>query len=139
MENGTVLRRADIHALQLVFGRDLALDEFADLGIDLAHLLGDFAAEILVDLDDLELYLGDLAFGLGHGSDELRLFAVEARRFPLQLGQASDLNQVLLEQIAHPFELAIDEFNFSLLGLLLGGQTDDLLLQLLDCSRNCAF
>ena len=50
LENGPILWRADIDALQLVFGRDLAFDEFADLGIDLAHLLGDFAAEILVYL-----------------------------------------------------------------------------------------
>ena len=44
---------------------------------------------------------------------ELRLLAVESGRFPLQLREAIDRNQVLFEQLAHPFELAIYQFNFS--------------------------
>ena len=39
-----VLRRADVDALELVLGRDLALDQLADLGLDLAQLLADLAA-----------------------------------------------------------------------------------------------
>jgi len=35
------------------FRRDLALDELADLVIGLAQILGDFADQILVDLNDL--------------------------------------------------------------------------------------
>ena len=108
----------------------LALDEFADLGVDLAHLLRDLTAEILVDLNYLELNFGDLAFGLRDGSHQLSLFAVDPGRFPLQQRKAIDLNEVPLEQVADPFEFAIDQFNFSFLGLLLGGQTDNLLQQL---------
>src|ERR1700730_11416594 len=58
------LRRADVDAAQLVFGGHLALDEFADLVVGLAQILGDFADHILVDLDDLQLGFGDLALGL---------------------------------------------------------------------------
>ena len=72
LEHHAVLRRADVDALELILGRDLALDEFADLAVDLAHLLGDLAAQILVDLDDLQLGLGDLALGLGDRRDQLR-------------------------------------------------------------------
>ena len=51
-------------------------------------------------------------------------------RLPLQQRKAIDLNEVPLEQVADPFEFAIDQFNFSFLGLLLGGKTDNLLQQL---------
>jgi len=59
-----VLRRADVDAAQLILGGDLALDEFAELVVGLAQILGDFADQILVDLDDLQFGLGDLALGL---------------------------------------------------------------------------
>ena len=65
LEHHAVLRRADVGALELVLRRHLALDEFADLAVDLAQFLGDVAAEILVDLENLQLGLGDLALGLG--------------------------------------------------------------------------
>ena len=61
-----VLRRADVDALELVFGRHLALDELADLALDLAQLARHLAAEVLIDLDDLQLDLADLAARLGH-------------------------------------------------------------------------
>ena len=56
-----VLRRADVDALELVLRGDLALDELADLAVDLAQFLGDLAAQFLIDLNDLEFDLGDLA------------------------------------------------------------------------------
>jgi len=55
LEHEAVLRRADVDALELVLGGDLALDEFADLAVDLAQLLGDLAGGVLVDLNDLQL------------------------------------------------------------------------------------
>ena len=58
------LRGADVDALQLVLGGDLAFDQFADLGLDLAQVLADLAAQVAVDLQDLQLGLRDLAFGL---------------------------------------------------------------------------
>jgi hypothetical protein len=130
LEHGAVLWCADIDPLQLVFGLKLALDEFADFGVDLAHLLRDLTAEVLVDLNDLERDFGDLSSGLRDGSLQLGLFAIEPGRLPLQQRKAIDLNEVPLEQVADPFEFAIDQFNFSFLGLLLGGKTDNLLQQL---------
>ena len=66
-----VLRRADIDPPQLVFGRDLALDEFADLVVGLAQILGDVADHVLVDLDDLQFGFGDLALGLRDRGDDI--------------------------------------------------------------------
>src|SRR5262249_54823344 len=97
LEYGPVLGRADIYTLQLVLGGNLALDEFTDLRVGLAQFLRHFTAEVLVDLDDFELDFGDLALGLRHSSDELRLFAIESGRLPLQLREAIDLNQVLFK------------------------------------------
>ena len=50
--------------LQLIHRGDLAFDQFGDLGADVGKLLGDVAAQVLVDLDDLQLGLGNLALGL---------------------------------------------------------------------------
>ena len=71
LEHDAVLRRADVGALELILGRHLALDVFADLAVGLAQLLGDVAGEFLIDLEDLQLDLGDLALGLGGIGDEL--------------------------------------------------------------------
>ena len=95
LQHGAILRGAQVDALELVFGRDLALDEFAELGVDLAHVLGDLAAQILIDLDDLEFGLGDLALGLGDGCDQLPAFALEPRAIALKRGQPGDLHQVV--------------------------------------------
>ena len=78
LEDDAVLRRADIGALELILRRHLALDIFADLAVGLAQLLGDVAGQFLIDLDDLQLDLGDLALGFGGGGDELAAFALRA-------------------------------------------------------------
>ena len=84
LKNGAILRRADIGAFELVERRNFAFDEFADLGIDLAHFLRDFAGEILVDLDNLQLKFCDLAFGLRGRSDQLPALAIKPRCFALE-------------------------------------------------------
>ncbi len=61
-----VLGRAHVDALELIFGRHLALDELANLALDFAQLARHLAAQILVDLDDLQLDLADLAARLRH-------------------------------------------------------------------------
>ena len=91
-----VLRRADVDALQLILGRDLALDELGDLGLDLAQLRGDLAAQILLDLHDLEFGLADLALGLGDRRDELAALAAKPGLLALQRVDAGDRNEVLL-------------------------------------------
>ena len=110
-----VLRRADVDALELVLGRDLALDELADLAVDLAQVLGDLAAQILIDLQDLQLDLGDLALGLGGRRDELAALALEPRRLALERGQLGDRHEVLAPEIADALELLADQLDFLLL------------------------
>ena len=100
MQHHAVLRRADIDPPQLVLGGHLALDEFADLVVGLAQILGDVADHVLVDLDDLQLGLGDLALGLGARGDVLRALAVEPRGVALQRGQPRNLHQMLVVEIA---------------------------------------
>ena len=80
LEHDAVLWRTDVDALELVLGGDLALDELAILGVDLAHVLGDLAAQILIDLDDLQLGLGNFAFGLRDRGDQLRRARLRAAR-----------------------------------------------------------
>ena len=60
-----VLRRADVDALELVLGRDPLLDELGQLAPDFGQLLADLSAQVLVDLNNLQLCLGDLALSLG--------------------------------------------------------------------------
>ena len=60
LKNRAVLRRANVGALELILGRHLALDEFADLAVGFAQVLGDVAGEFLINLDDLQLGLETL-------------------------------------------------------------------------------
>jgi hypothetical protein len=69
LKDGSVLWGADVDTLELVFGRDFALDELADLAINLAQFLGDVAGDILIYLQNLQGCLGDFAFGLRRGSN----------------------------------------------------------------------
>ncbi len=102
LKHHAVLRRADVDALELVLGGDLALDEFADLAVDLARLLGDLAAQIAVDLDDLQLGFGDLAGGLRGLRDQLPGFAIEPRRLALKFGQLGERHKLVLPEISTP-------------------------------------
>ena len=131
-QHNAVLRGADVDALELIFGGDLALDEFAELGVDLAHVLGDLAAQVLIDLDDLQLSLGDLAFGLGDGGDQLPAFALEPRAVALERGEPGDLHEIVFPELAHAFELLADQRDLPRLGVLLRGEAADLVLQLRD-------
>src|SRR5215203_5224162 len=127
-----VLRRSDIDALQLVLGRDLALDELGNLALDLAQVLGNLAAQILIDLQDLQLDLGNLALGLGGRRDELAALALEARGVALERRHALDLHEVLAPEIADALELLADQLGFALLRRDLAGEALDLLLELRD-------
>ena len=69
--------------------------ELGDLGLDLAQVLADLGAHVLVDLQDLQLDLGDLALGLRGRGDELAALAFEARRVALERGDALELHEVL--------------------------------------------
>src|SRR6266702_1999224 len=132
LKHHAVLWRADVDAAELILGRDLALDRLADLVIGLAQILGNLAHHVLVDLDDLELGLGNLALGLRPRGDVLRTLAVEARAVALERGQARDMDQVLVIEIAHTDELLLHQRALLVLGFLLRRQTLDLLVELLD-------
>ena len=118
LQHHAVLRRADVDPAQLVFGGDLALDEFADLVVGLAQILGDFADHVLVDLDDLQFGLGDLALGLRARGDVLRPLAGQPRGVALQRGQARNLHQMLVVELANADQLLFDQRDFLVLGLL---------------------
>src|SRR5512146_3049132 len=105
------LRSAYVHPLQLIFGRHLALDEFANLAVNLAQFLRNLAAEVLVNLQDLQLDFGDLAPDLRRGSDRLCEFALETRGFALQQGKAVYLDEILFPEAAHASQLALDQFD----------------------------
>ncbi len=132
LEHRTVLRGANLDALELVLGGDLAFDELANLGLDLAHLLGDIAAQILIDLDDLQLGLGDLAFDLGRAGDQLSAFPLEPRLLALQRGEPGELNQILRPKLLDADELAADQAEFLVLGGLLRSKPPRLFLELVD-------
>ena len=127
-----VLRRPDVDALELVLGGDLALHELADLAVDLARLLGDLAAEIAVDLDDLQFGLRDLAGGLGGLRNQLRGFTLQPHRRALELGQFCERDQLLLPQIVDALLFALDQLGFLFLGLALRLQAANFLIELLD-------
>ena len=65
------LRRAHVDAQELILCRNLAFDVFTDFRICLAQFLADLAGQIAIDLNDLQLCLGNLTFGLCTDSYEL--------------------------------------------------------------------
>ena len=96
------------------------------------ELLADLGAQILVDLQDLQLGLGDLALGLGDRGDERAALALEARGVALERGHALDLDEVLAPEVAHALELLRDQLDLALLRGDLVGRGP------LICSLSCA-
>jgi hypothetical protein len=62
----------------LILGRDLSLDEFANLCIDLPQILRNFTAQVLINLENLKFGLGNLSARLCGDRDRLGAFAVPA-------------------------------------------------------------
>src|SRR5215475_7905146 len=114
------LRSAYVDPLELILGRDLALDKFSDLAVDLAQFLGNLAAEVLIDLEDLKLDFGDLAPNLRRGGDRLCEFTLETSSFALQQGEAVYLDEIFFPEAPHPGQLTLDQFNLFRLGPLQG-------------------
>src|SRR5262245_51284088 len=112
LKNGSVLRGANVDAFELVLSRDFALDELADLAINLAQFLGDIAGNILIYLENLQRGLGNLTFGLRRGRNQLTAFAIEPRRLAFERREPIELDQILVPKIAHACQLALDERNF---------------------------
>src|SRR5262245_9579068 len=132
LKDGSVLWGANVGAFELVLGRDFALDELADFAINLAQFLGDIACNILIYLENLQRRLGDFAFGLRRGRNQLTAFTVEPSRLALERREPGDLNQILVPKITHPCKLSLDERNFFCLRILLCGETGNFLAKLGD-------
>ena len=113
---------------ELVLSRDLALHEFSELGVDLAHVLGNLAAQVLIDLDNLELGLRYLALGLGNGSYQLTALALQPRAVALEGRKTGDLHQVIFPKLAHSLEFLADQRDLPCLRFLLSGETAYLVL-----------
>ena len=103
------LRRAQLDPLELVLGRRDALLELGDLALRLAQVLEHLGAEILVELDDLQLGLADLAARARDVGDELAALALEPRLVALQLREARDGDQILLVEVGDADELLADQ------------------------------
>ncbi len=125
-----ILRGANVDPLELVFGGHLALDEFAEPAVELAQLLRHLAGEVLIDLQDLQLDLADLAARLRHREHRLRPLAGQPRGFALERDQPVDLHQVLAPELAHALELAPDQVDLLGLRLLQSEVALDLLAKL---------
>ena len=139
LEDRAVLRRADVGALELVERRDLAFDEFSDARIDFAHFLCNFAREILVDLDDLQLQLGDFSLGLRGRGDQLPALAAEPRCLALELAQPRYRDEIFLIELAHAGEFVLDEGDFLVLRRFLRAEADDLFVGLVDALAQLRF
>src|SRR5262245_11923035 len=105
LQNNAIKRRADVDTSKLIFGGDLALDQFADLVVDLAKLFRNFGFEIPADLQDLKLGFGDLPLNTRDRGDELSPVTFEPRCVTLELCEARYLDQIAAEQHAYSIQL----------------------------------
>ena len=119
--HATGLWRADIDVLELILGGDLALAQFRDLGANVAELLSHFAADILIDLDDLQLDLGNFAGGFGFRSDQLTALAAEPRSIAFERCHAGEGNKLLFPKLENALQFLFDESDLLRLGLDLLG------------------
>lgn len=119
-------------ALELVLGRGDPLLELGDLALRLAQVLEHLGAEILVDLDDLQLGFADLTARPGDVGDELAALALRSRLVALKLGNAGDGDETFLVKLGNPSELLLDELELGLFCRLLRRQAADLLVGLRD-------
>src|SRR5262249_14849193 len=132
LKDGSVLWGANVGAFELVLGRDFALDELADLAINLAQFLGDVAGDILIYWENLQRSLGNLTFGLRRGRNQLTAFTVEPGRFTLERSKPGELDEILFPKLTHARQLSLDECNFPGLRILLRGETGNPLPKLGD-------
>src|SRR5262249_44983853 len=113
--NDAVLRRPDIDALQLVLGGDLPLGQLGNLGPDIGEILADLGSQILVNLNDLKLELGNLAFGLGSNARQLASLPLKPSGVALERIQPGERNEILLVETAYAFKLLVNEIDLALL------------------------
>src|SRR5262249_56183926 len=96
----------------------------------IGEILADLGAHVLIDLQDLQLDLGRLAFGLSDRGDQLSTLARQALLLTLEAGDPGVGNQVPLPQVIDPDQLLGDPFDLLVLGDDLSLVAADLLAQL---------
>ena len=96
--NGAVLRGADLDAREHVLRRDLLLGRLGYFGAYRGEVLANLGAQILVDLDDLQLDLGDLVLVLCRRGDELAVIAFSPCEVALQGNDPRKLDEVFLPE-----------------------------------------
>src|SRR6185312_14132516 len=94
-----------------------------------------FAAQILIDLDNLQFSLRHLAFGLGDRGYELATLALEPGAVALKRGQTGNLHEVVFPKLTNALKFLGNQRYLARLRILLGGEALDFVLQL----RNTLF
>src|SRR4029078_3123024 len=96
------------------------------------EFLANLGAQILVDLYDLQLDLGDLVLVLRGRGDELPAVAVSLGEVALQAHNPGKLHEVFLPESHDALQLLANPFDLIFLGSLLRNQSGDLLPKLSD-------
>ena len=122
----------DVDALELVLGSSHPLDKLGNLALRFAQVLQHFGAEILVELDDLQLGFADLGARARNVGDELTAFAAEPRLLALQLHETGNADKIFLVELGNANQFIADKRNLLFLGLGLRSETANFLVALGD-------
>ncbi len=129
----------DVYPLQLIFRGDTAFVQLSLLGLDLAHVFDHLGLEILIELDDLQLGLGNFSLRLGGGGRQLAPLTLEARHLALRRRVLGDGYQFLHPKLVLALQLDLHELQLFDLRLLLRGETTNLLFELGDAFAQLSF
>ena len=109
----SILRGANVRALQLIIGCDFSFDKFRDFCARFGKIFSDLASKILINLNDLKFGFSDFSFRLRCRRDQLIALAFNSSRISLQCGQSGKGNQVFFAKLSNSFELFVDKRNFA--------------------------
>src|SRR5262245_10530538 len=90
-----VLRGSDVDAFKLILGCDLSFHQFRNLRVGVGKIFTHLAAQILIDLNDLQLYLTDFSLGLSPAADELTALALKPLRLALEASQPAYRDKII--------------------------------------------
>src|SRR5689334_7129428 len=130
--HGAALRGTDLDPVELILGRGDPLVELGDLALGLPQVLENLGAGVLIELDDLELDLADLAARARYVGNELAAVPVQLGLVALQLGIARYGDELLLVELRDARQFLADIADRAVLALLLGSEPTDFLLGLGD-------
>ena len=127
-----VLGRANFDPGEHVLSRNLPFGTYGQIGADRGELLAGLGAQILVQLEDLQLGLGDLVLAFSNRGGQLAAIALGPGEIALQGNHPCKLNQVFLPEGLHALQLFPNPFKLIALGGRLRLKTDDFLPKLGD-------